>query len=241
MKAKIRPHNVSEERRRELDAVAREYVVKKKEELLREIRWAVARRWTLALALSLSDHYGFKYDKINKVTGGLEDILCGIAEEVMENGGNVQHPDGSDDDCDLMMRELIDRGIEIEFEGDPAYGDMGTIYERLGIKRYGSKIRKITEETEEPGKVARENFAANLKRLREKNGLSMQKLGAAIGTTGVSLGYYERGEREPALGVLVKIALYFGVSIDELVGLDVKKKKPSGVGASESKSKGDNQ
>lgn len=237
MKAKIRPHNLTQERRDALDEIAREYVEKKKEDLLREIRWAVARRWTLALALSLSDHYGFKYDKINKVTGGLEDILCGIAEEVMENGGNVQHPDGSDDDCDLMMRELIDRGIEIEFEGDPAYGDMGTICERLGIERYGTKIRKITEITENIGDMVSENFAINLKKLRTKRGLSQGAIAEAIGTSKASIGYYENGYRMPGLDIAAKIAIYFGVSIEELIGLDVKKKKPSGVGASESKTK----
>lgn len=234
MKAKIRPHNLTQERRDALDEIAREYVAKKKEELLHEIRWAVARRWTLAIALSLSDHYGFKYDKINKVTGGLEDILYGIAEEVMENGGNVQHPDGSDDDCDLMMRELIDRGIEIEFEGDPAYGDMGMIRARLGLN---PEIEPITDETEDTGEMVGKNFGKYLRKLRMKRGLSQRDLGKELGVSGASIGYYENDERIPGLDIATKIALYFGVSIDELIALNVKKKKPSGVGASESKTK----
>ena len=238
MKAKIRPHNLSEERRRELDAAAREYVEREKEKLMQEIRWAVAKRWTLALALSLNDHYGFGAKKIKVSTDGLEDILVGVAAEVLKDGGQTVREDGSDDDCDFMMRELIDRGIEIFFEGDPAYGDMGMIRARLGMD---PEIELITDETEDIGEMVEKNFGISLRKLRTERGLSQRDLGKELGVSGASIGYYENADRAPGLDIAAKIALYFGVSIDELIGLEAKKKKPSGVGASESKRKGDNQ
>ncbi|WP_304598899.1 helix-turn-helix domain-containing protein [Lactobacillus intestinalis] len=59
-----------------------------------------------------------------------------------------------------------------------------------------------------------------LKELRKENNLSQRELGKAIGVTGQAISLYERGDREPKLKILEKLADYFGVSVDYLRGTD---------------------
>ena len=63
-------------------------------------------------------------------------------------------------------------------------------------------------------------FSQRLKTLREERGLTMQKLGEEIGTSGVSIGYYERGERVPDIHILAKMCQFFSVTSDYLIGLE---------------------
>lgn len=62
-------------------------------------------------------------------------------------------------------------------------------------------------------------FGANLKKLRENAHLSQEQLADAIGISKSTIGMYEQGKRMPNTNTILKdIALYFGVSIDYLVG-----------------------
>lgn len=65
----------------------------------------------------------------------------------------------------------------------------------------------------------REIFSSRLKKLREEKGYSMAALAKEIDATGVSIGYYERGERVPDIETLKKICDFFGVSADYLLGI----------------------
>ena len=58
----------------------------------------------------------------------------------------------------------------------------------------------------------------NLKLLRKKRGISQQALAEALGTTQQSINQYENHSIEPDIATLVRIADYFGVTIDFLVG-----------------------
>lgn len=62
-------------------------------------------------------------------------------------------------------------------------------------------------------------FSERLKELREEKGLSYQKLGEILGVSGVSLGYYERGERVPDIHTLQNICGFFNVTSDYMIGL----------------------
>lgn len=62
-------------------------------------------------------------------------------------------------------------------------------------------------------------FAAKLFELREKHNLSQQELADALGISRQSLGLYEKAERTINIDVLVRIAQYFNVSTDYLLGL----------------------
>ena len=61
-------------------------------------------------------------------------------------------------------------------------------------------------------------FSENLRLLRKARGLRQQELADQLGISLRAYQYYERNEREPQLSVLVRIADYFGISLDELAG-----------------------
>lgn len=63
-------------------------------------------------------------------------------------------------------------------------------------------------------------FAANLKRLREKAGLTRQQMADVLHITANGYGLYETGRSEPKLDALVEIASTLRVSTDELLGYD---------------------
>ena len=57
-----------------------------------------------------------------------------------------------------------------------------------------------------------------LKELRKAKGISQQKLATDLNANQNTISRYENGEREPGIVELIKIADYFHVSIDYLVG-----------------------
>ncbi|MFG6369571.1 MAG: helix-turn-helix transcriptional regulator [Lachnospiraceae bacterium] len=64
-------------------------------------------------------------------------------------------------------------------------------------------------------------FSERLKKLRGKK--TLQEVSDAIGITRVAMGYYEKGERKPDIEILYKIADFYKVSTDYLIGItDVK-------------------
>ncbi len=57
-----------------------------------------------------------------------------------------------------------------------------------------------------------------LKEIRKSKGISQLKLAIDLHTNQNTISRYETGEREPGIYELIKIAEYFNVSIDYLVG-----------------------
>lgn len=57
-----------------------------------------------------------------------------------------------------------------------------------------------------------------LKELRKRKGISQQRLATDLNTTQNTISRYETGEREPGIDDLTKIADYFNVSVDYLLG-----------------------
>ncbi len=57
-----------------------------------------------------------------------------------------------------------------------------------------------------------------LRELRKESDLTMKELGKAIGVAESTVSAYETGKREPDLMTLCKIADYFRVSLDYLLG-----------------------
>ena len=64
------------------------------------------------------------------------------------------------------------------------------------------------------------DFAERLTRLRTDAGLTRAQLGEKIGVAGRSIINYENGERIPYGDTCVKMAEVFGISTDELLGVD---------------------
>lgn len=61
-------------------------------------------------------------------------------------------------------------------------------------------------------------FSETLSRLRKDNGISQKTLSAAVGVTQQCVSEWEKDNIEPTMTNLVKIADFFDVSIDYLVG-----------------------
>ena len=61
-------------------------------------------------------------------------------------------------------------------------------------------------------------FSRRLRRLRESQGKSRRMVSELCGLSPDAVRRYERGEAEPTMGVLERLADYFGVSMDYLSG-----------------------
>lgn len=68
-------------------------------------------------------------------------------------------------------------------------------------------------------------LAKNLKTLRELESLTQKDIAGKIGVSLGMVGSYEEGRNMPPLGVLLKYAEYFNISLDALVKGDVSKLK----------------
>lgn len=60
-------------------------------------------------------------------------------------------------------------------------------------------------------------FASKLLEIRERKGISRQKMADDLGISRASLEYYEKGKRTPDLNTISQISDYLGVSIDYLM------------------------
>ena len=61
-------------------------------------------------------------------------------------------------------------------------------------------------------------FGKILRELRQENGISQRALGDSLNMSNQTVSFWETGSREPDLDTLIKIADYFGVSVDYLLG-----------------------
>ncbi len=59
-----------------------------------------------------------------------------------------------------------------------------------------------------------------LKELRERIGLTQRDLGKIVGISDTTVSSYETGDSSPSIKVLIKLADYFNVSVDFLIGHD---------------------
>ncbi len=66
-------------------------------------------------------------------------------------------------------------------------------------------------------------FGDNLKKLRKGRGMTQSELGSKIGFSRAVIGKYETGLGYPFFDVLIRIAQYFGVSTDYLLGVSGSK------------------
>ncbi len=61
-------------------------------------------------------------------------------------------------------------------------------------------------------------FPERLKTLRKRKRISQEELGSLMGVSGVAVHKWETSQSEPNLESLQKLAVFFGVSLDELCG-----------------------
>lgn len=65
-----------------------------------------------------------------------------------------------------------------------------------------------------------ETFAERLKSLRIEKGIGQNKLADDLDLSNASISYWENCKQEPTVGAIYKLANYFDVSSDYLIGLD---------------------
>lgn len=65
-----------------------------------------------------------------------------------------------------------------------------------------------------------EIFAERLKGLRIEKGVGQNKLAKDLCLSNASISYWENCKQEPTAGAIYKLAVYFNVSADYLIGLD---------------------
>ena len=61
-------------------------------------------------------------------------------------------------------------------------------------------------------------FGENLERIRKARKVSQKQLGNALGLTQQMISSYEKGFSAPNMDILLQIAEYFNISLDDLVG-----------------------
>lgn len=60
-----------------------------------------------------------------------------------------------------------------------------------------------------------------LKNIRELNGYSQSALAEATGISQQKISYYESGKHSPPIEFCIRLADFYGITLDELVGRDV--------------------
>ncbi len=63
-------------------------------------------------------------------------------------------------------------------------------------------------------------FAENLKSLRQEKNVGQNELARTLNLSNASISYWENCKQEPTASAIFKLAQYFGVSIDYLLGLE---------------------
>ena len=89
--------------------------------------------------------------------------------------------------------------------------------------KFEEKHRQTTQLTEktELSKIVKLDFGKNLRILREAEKLKQNEFAEKIGVTQRKVSYWETEKVEPSLADLWKIADFFGISVDELIGRNV--------------------
>ena len=64
-----------------------------------------------------------------------------------------------------------------------------------------------------------EILSKNLLALRKKRGLSRESVARALEISSKTYERYEKNERDPTAPLMVKLAGFYGVTLDQLVGL----------------------
>lgn len=69
------------------------------------------------------------------------------------------------------------------------------------------------------------SIGANVRRIRLERGLTQEEVATHLGTSFQAVSKWERGEGYPDIELLPALAHYFGISVDELLGVSENEKK----------------
>jgi len=86
-----------------------------------------------------------------------------------------------------------------------------------------SEERKNGEIRLEPEKEVDKTFGERLYLLRKEKDFSMEEVGRVIGVSKSTINKYEKFVNEPTMRTANKLAKFFGVSIDYMIGLSERR------------------
>lgn len=69
------------------------------------------------------------------------------------------------------------------------------------------------------------SIGEELKYQREANGYSQSEIAKAIGVSQQKISYYESGKHSAPIEFCIKLADFYKITLDELVGRDIKQKQ----------------
>ena len=72
-------------------------------------------------------------------------------------------------------------------------------------------------------------YGERIARLREENGLTQEELSIKIGISRAALSHYEKNRRQPDYDIIRKLADFFGVSVDYVLGHTNIRETPESV------------
>ena len=111
------------------------------------------------------------------------------------------------------LKETFTAGVAIGENTEMSGKDAASEAYRVAIK--GSKAAADMSKEKNEKKMA---VAKRLKAIREGLGLSQKKVAQETGLNVVTLSGYEVGRAEPNMAALVKLADFYGVSLDYIAG-----------------------
>lgn len=111
MKAKIRPHNMSEDFLATLDKEARAYFFARVDEYSKRLQAMFAKRWIAGTLLAANDQHNFAAKRGKNLVDGIIEIITGNCDDVYDRN-EIDEP-GTDKAFRKMQEELADRGIDL--------------------------------------------------------------------------------------------------------------------------------
>ena len=89
----------------------------------------------------------------------------------------------------------------------------------------GLSDRREKTQQEEGRMYSPKLLSERIKSLRKQQGLTLEQVGVEIGVTKQTTSRWETGVRQPSLEMLARIAEFYGVSADYLLGLSDKRER----------------
>lgn len=77
----------------------------------------------------------------------------------------------------------------------------------------------------ERGMIIMDKLGENLLRLRKEAGKTLRDVASSVGLTATALASYENGSKTPLLSNALKLAEYYGVTVEELCGMEISTRK----------------
>lgn len=186
--------------------------------------------------------------KLSEIFNVSVDYLLGLSKPessvTREFGFRLRELRASEGITQLQMAEILDisKSNISKYEAGTVEPGIDTIVKiakffnvttdyLFGMKKGGDTMEteeKISEIAQDINNTGGENMrlAENMRFLRTQKGLNQRQFADELGVSGAAVAMWETGKREPELSMLIVIAEFYGVTLDELVLKEMKPPMP---------------